>query len=76
LVEGPYEGQTSTRDLTICNIGDGQLNFTTQIEYLDKSNDFTIYPVPPGEKVFVSDMDVSTAPFHVPGGDPEAPCKQ
>jgi hypothetical protein len=67
-------GTTATQELTVNNIGDGQLNFTTQVEYLDKGN-VTIYPVPAGEKVVVSDMDLSTAPFHVPGGAPEAPAR-
>jgi hypothetical protein len=51
------------------------MNFNTQVEYLDKSNEFTIYPVEPGEKVVISGIDLSTAPGHIPGGEPEVPAR-
>jgi hypothetical protein len=75
LTQALVVGTTATQELTVNNIGDGALNFTTQVEYLDKSNEFTIYPVPTGDKVIVSDMDVSAAPGHIPGGEPEAPAR-
>jgi len=72
MTQALQQGLTATQTLTVSNIGAGAMNFSTQIEYLDKSNEFTVYPVEPGEKVVISGMELSSAPNHIPGGEPVA----
>jgi hypothetical protein len=72
LEQALTQGTTATQQLTVSNVGDGAMNFTTQIEYLDKSNEFTVYPVEPGDKVVISGMELSAANTQ-PGGEPEEP---
>jgi hypothetical protein len=72
LEQALVQGTTATQELTVSNVGAGEMNFTTQIEYLDKSNEFTVYPVEPGDKVVISGMELSAANAQ-PGGEPEEP---
>ncbi|MBE0661115.1 MAG: choice-of-anchor J domain-containing protein [Bacteroidales bacterium] len=74
LTQALTQGTMATQQLTVSNVGDGAMNFTTQIEYLDKSNEFTVYPVEPGEKVVISGLDLSAANA-IPGGDAEEPAR-
>jgi hypothetical protein len=74
LVQALSQGTTATQQLTVANVGDGAMNFSTQVEYLDKSNEFTVYPVPSGNKVVISGMELSAANA-IPGGDAQEPAR-